>query len=167
MAKKKRYSYKTVRRSGIRYMKCCNSNPDNKYYKGKICENYEEVAEYTLSVLCNKCVRDITAPPEINKGYVSKGRIRGWQFMKEFVHSDGTVYHKGVEQPQLKGTLPPTPKPEPKKKLSKQEKEDLKNKLAQQMVFIRGELSNAKWKKDQRKHKIDLKKIERQLNKLN
>jgi hypothetical protein len=167
MAKKKRYSYKTIRKNGKRYMLCKNSNPDNKYFKDKICDQYEEVSEYTLSVLCNCCVRKITAPPEINKGYVSKGRIRGWQFMKEFVHTDGTVFHKGVEQPKLKGTLPPTPKPEPKKKLTKQEKEDLKNKLAQQMVFVRGELANAKWKKDERRHRIDLKKIERQLKKLN
>ena len=29
-------------------------------------------------------------------------------FMNEFVDKDGTVYHKGKEQPKLKGTLPPT-----------------------------------------------------------
>lgn len=28
--------------------------------------------------------------------------------MKEFVHQDGTVYHRGVEQPSLKNTLEPT-----------------------------------------------------------
>lgn len=38
----------------------------------------------------------------------STGRPRGWRWRKEFVDSDGTVFHKGVEQPKLKGTLPPT-----------------------------------------------------------
>jgi len=33
---------------------------------------------------------------------------RGWHFMNEFVDSEGNVYHKGVEQPELKGTLTPT-----------------------------------------------------------
>ena len=36
----------------------------------------------------------------------STGRPRGWQFMNEFVDSDKTVFHRGVEQPELKGTLP-------------------------------------------------------------
>tara|TARA_B100001175_G_C19045008_1_gene419229 strand:- start:96 stop:575 length:480 start_codon:yes stop_codon:yes gene_type:complete len=33
---------------------------------------------------------------------------RGWRWMTEFVTADGTVYHKGVEQPDLKGTRPIT-----------------------------------------------------------
>ena len=39
---------------------------------------------------------------------VSTGRLAGWHFMNEFVDKDGNVFHKGVEQPKLKGTLPPT-----------------------------------------------------------
>ena len=31
---------------------------------------------------------------------------RGWHFRPVYVDSEGTVYHKGVEQPDLKGTLP-------------------------------------------------------------
>ena len=165
--KKKKYSYKSIRRNGLRYMICKNSNPDNKYFAGKICENFEEVAEYTLSVLCSCCTRKISAPPEISKGYQSKGMIRGWQFMKEFVHEDGRVFHKGVEQPKLKGTLPPTPKVVSKNKLTKREKQELKNKLSKQMVFVRGELSNAKFKKDQKKFRVQLNKIERKLKKMN
>ena len=86
--------------------------------------------------------------------------------MAEFVDKDGVVYHKGVEQPKLKGTLPPTPKPESKKKLSKQEKIDLKNKLAEQMVFVRRELNKSILKKDIRSNQSSLKRIERQLKKL-
>lgn len=165
--KKKKYSYKTLRRNGIRYMLCKNSNPDNKYFNGVICERYEEVSEYTLSVLCSCCTRKITAPPEVSKGYQSRGMIRGWQFMKEFVHEDGRVFHKGKEQVHLKGTLPATPKLDNKNKLTKKEKQELKNKLAQQMIFVRGELSNAKFKKDQRRFRVQLNKIERKIKKMN
>ena len=36
------------------------------------------------------------------------GRPAGWHFMNEFVDKDGNVFHKGVEQPELKGTLQST-----------------------------------------------------------
>jgi len=50
----------------------------------------------------------------------STGRQPGWHWMKEFVDKDGNVYHKGVEVPELKGTLPPT-KPKKIKPRSKRE----------------------------------------------
>jgi hypothetical protein len=49
---------------------------------------------------------------QIDVGYIqrvlkvksrSTSKPRRWAFMAEYVHSDGTVYHKGVEQPKLKG----------------------------------------------------------------
>ena len=45
-------------------------------------------------------------------------------FYEEFVDKDGNVFHKGKEQPDLKGTLPPTKVKPPKKrkKLSADEK---------------------------------------------
>jgi hypothetical protein len=46
------------------------------------------------------------------------GRPPGWHFMNEFVDKDGNVFHKGKEQPDLKGTLPPT-KVKPRKKKKK------------------------------------------------
>ena len=39
---------------------------------------------------------------------IKSGRPAGWHFMSEFVDKDGNVFHKGVEQPELKGTLKPT-----------------------------------------------------------
>ena len=39
---------------------------------------------------------------------VKTGRPSGWHWMAEFVDKDGTVYHKGKEVPELKGTLSPT-----------------------------------------------------------
>ena len=52
------------------------------------------------------------------------GRPSGWHFMNEFVDKDGNVFHKGKEQPKLKGTLPPTkikPKKKPAKRRSQEE----------------------------------------------
>ena len=53
------------------------------------------------------------------------GRPAGWHFMNEFVDKDGNVFHKGVEQPNLKGTLPPTKVSAPKKKTKRRTKEEI------------------------------------------
>ena len=62
--------------------------------------------------------------PEQNKPKrVKTGRPSGWHFMNEFVDKDGTVYHKGKEMPELKGTLPITvvkPKKKPKRRTQEQ-----------------------------------------------
>ena len=52
------------------------------------------------------------------------GRPAGWHFMKEFVDKWGNVFHKGVEQPDLKGTLPVTLSKE-KKKILRRTKEEI------------------------------------------
>ena len=46
------------------------------------------------------------------------GRPAGWHWMAEYVDKDGNVFHKGKEQPKLKGTLEPT-KVKPRKKRKK------------------------------------------------
>ena len=55
--------------------------------------------------------------------YKPTGRPAGWHWMAEFVDKDGNVFHKGKEQPKLKGTLPPT-KVKPKKKPTKRRTKD-------------------------------------------
>jgi hypothetical protein len=63
--------------------------------------------------------------PEQNKPTrVKTGRPSGWHFMNEFVDKDGSVYHRGKEVPELKGTLPPT-KVKPKKKAKRRTKEQI------------------------------------------
>ena len=63
--------------------------------------------------------------PETDKpSYRPTGRPAGWHFMNEFVDKDGTVYHKGVEKPKLKGTLKPT-KVVAKKKTKRRTKEEI------------------------------------------
>jgi hypothetical protein len=173
MAKKKvTNNFKTRKRNGITYMICRNSIEDTSYWGWQIlskhsrCNEWTEVNPDTEAVLCHRCVNKTVGPPEIRGGYKSTGRIRGWQFMKEFVHKDGTVFHKGVEQPKLKGTLPPTePKPE-KKKLSKLEKSALQDKILEQMSFVRGQLKKAKFKKDIKSGNVKMRKLTRQLKKL-
>ena len=57
-------------------------------------------------------------PEQSKPSYTPTGRPAGWHFMNEFVDKDGNVFHKGVEQPKLKGTLKPT-KVKPRKKPTK------------------------------------------------
>ena len=112
MAKRKKvtHKFKTRNRLGKRYMICRNSIEDTSYWGWQIlskhprCNEYTAVNEDVSAVLCWKCVCKTVPPPDIKGGYVSKGRPRGWQFMKEFVDKDGNVFHKGKEQPKLKGT---------------------------------------------------------------
>ena len=63
-------------------------------------------------------------PDVVKPTYKPTGRPAGWHFMNEFVDADGNVFHKGKEQPKLKGTLPPT-KVEPKKKTKRRTKEQI------------------------------------------
>ena len=56
--------------------------------------------------------------------YKPTGRPAGWHWMAEFVDKDGTVFHKGKEQPKLKGTLSPT-KVRPKKKTKRRSQEQI------------------------------------------
>tara|TARA_R110000851_G_scaffold331210_1_gene505078 strand:- start:766 stop:1287 length:522 start_codon:yes stop_codon:yes gene_type:complete len=173
MARKKvTHKFKTKKRNNLLYMICRNSIEDTSYWgwqflsKHSRCNEWIEVGPTTTATLCHRCVNKTVGPPEMRGGYKSSGRIRGWQFMKEFVHKDGTVFHKGVEQPKLKGTLKPTePKPE-KKKLSRLEKSELRDKILEQMVMIRGDLKKATFKKDIRSNSVQLRRLERQLKKL-
>ena len=63
-------------------------------------------------------------PIENKPKRVKTGRPSGWHFMNEFVDKDGTVFHKGVEQPKLKGTRPITVV-KPKKKAKRRTQEQI------------------------------------------
>ena len=117
---KKNKEYMSFHEDGKRYMQC------------KVCKSeYVSVSENIVAVTCSTCVQRICISqmsleemiPSLRKK-VSSGRPAGWHFMKEFVDKDGSVFHKGKEQPKLKGTLSPTKVKPPKKrkKLSADEK---------------------------------------------
>jgi hypothetical protein len=87
--------------------------------------------------------------------------------MKEFVDTDGTVFHKGKEQPDLKGTLKPTKiTKKPVKKISKVQKERERQKLLAETSKLRRALNSSTTKKDIRKYTSEIRKIERRLQKI-
>jgi hypothetical protein len=109
-----------------------------KYMQCKSCYDYRPVDDTIISFTCDKCtiIRTLKRTPLEEmvpslKKKQSTGRPAGWHFMNEYVDKDGNVFHKGKEQPELKGTLEPTKvKPrKKKKKLSADEKlfKDLAN----------------------------------------
>ena len=85
----------------------------------------ENVGELATKVTCSWCVFGMVGFPEEPKStYKPTGRPAGWHWMAEFVDADGNVFHRGKEQPKLKGTLPPT-KVKPKKKIKRRSKEEI------------------------------------------
>ena len=88
----------------------------------KFCCEYQKVDNNVGYITCSKCVTmiDMIQHPQSfqTKQYKPTGRPAGWHWMAEFVDKDGNVFHKGKEQPDLKGTLKPT-KVKPKKKKKK------------------------------------------------
>ena len=87
-------------------------------------EPVPNVSEEAVSVIGSRAVLGMVGMPNEKPKRVSTGRPAGWHFMNEFVDKDGNVFHKGVEQPDLKGTLPPT-KVDPKKKTKRRTKEQI------------------------------------------
>jgi ribosomal protein S27E len=119
MVKKKR-EYISFHEDGNRFMQC------------KHCQSeYVQTSEEAVAVTCSLCTQRLCLShmsleemmPSLRKK-VSTGRPPGWHFMNEFVDKKGNVFHKGKEQPELKGTLKPTKvKPiKKRKKLTKDEK---------------------------------------------
>ena len=149
----------------MKILPCINHEKNTKYWFGHQCRNYIEVEDDVKNVVCSKCVARIAEPP---KGYDKSGepinkikRPSGWQFYSEFVDSEGNVFHRGVEQPDLKGTLEPT-KIKPKKrtkKLTSKEKERKLQPLLSQLSKHKKELSNTK--DGSKEYKAILKNIER------
>ena len=100
-----------------------------RWLQCKSCYEYKKVEEHTKAITCGKCtlINTLKLKPmgEFFKSIKPKtGRPAGWHFMNEYVDKDGNVFHKGKEQPKLKGTLKPTKVKPPKKrkKLSADEK---------------------------------------------
>ena len=94
-----------------------------KHMQCKSCYDYRPVDDEIVSFTCDKCTIIQTLKrtpleemiPSLNKKK-STGRPPGWHFMNEYVDKDGNVFHKGKEQPELKGTLKPTKVKPPKKR---------------------------------------------------
>ena len=111
---KKKQKWMSFHEDGKRYMQC-------KHCKSE----YVQTSEDAVAVTCSMCVARITISqmsleemvPSLMKKKTT-GRPPGWHFMNEFVDKKGNVFHKGKEQPELKGTLSPS-KVKPRKKKKK------------------------------------------------
>ena len=110
---KKKQEWISFHEDGKRFMQC------------KICQSeYVQTGESTVAVTCSLCTQRLCLShmsleemmPSLKKK--TTGRPPGWHFMNEFVDKKGNVFHKGKEQPELKGTLKPT-KVKPRKKKKK------------------------------------------------
>ena len=88
-------------------------------------EPVRNVNTEAVSVIGSRAVMGMVGMPDEPKQKVSTGRPAGWHFMNEFVDKDGNVFHKGKEQPKLKGTLPPTEVKPPKKKAKRRSKQEI------------------------------------------
>ena len=99
---------------GIAYMDCKITG-----------EPVANVSTEAKSVIGSRAVLGMVGLPKEKPSRVSTGRPAGWHFMNEFVDKDGNVFHKGKEQPDLKGTLPPTKVSAPKKKTKRRTKEEI------------------------------------------
>ena len=113
-------------------------------------EPVRNVSMETKSVIGSKAVMSKIHkmfPETTKKSKPKTGRPAGWHWMAEFVDKDGTVYHKGKEQPKLKGTLPPT-EVKPRKKPTK------KRRTKEQILLDRHEEKKAALKKQYRNKKF-------------
>ena len=121
---------------GVAYMDCKITGEPVK----NVSTNCKEViGSRALTGLLHKKFPDVSKPT-----YQPTGRPSGWHFMNEFVDKDGTVYHKGKEQPKLKGTRPITVV-KPKKKT--------KRRTQEQILLARQKEKKAALKKEFKKQK--------------
>lgn len=116
-----------------------------------------KVPNDVIAFTCSYCVNELLEPSE-SPAKKKVGYPRGWKFMKEFVHADGTVYHSGVEQPDLKGKKKATPIAE-KVKTSKKEKAEQKQSLLEEYHSLKKKLKTEKRKTVKKKLELRLSKI--------
>ena len=96
------------------------------------------------SVIGSKAVMGMVGLPKDKPKRQPTGRPAGWHFMNEYVDKWGNVFHKGVEQPKLKGTRPIT--------LSKKKKKILRR-TKQEILIAREAEKKAALKKAHQKQK--------------
>lgn len=128
---------------GVPYMDCKITGEPVKNVSTDVKEVIGDKAlQSSMYKLFPESFESATKPPR-----KKTGRPAGWHFMNEFVDKDGNVFHKGKEQPKLKGTLKPTKVKPPKKKVKRKtkdqilvekykEKQKLKKEFKKQQEFL-------------------------------
>ena len=121
---------KPIKRKGVsKKASTKRKKPVMHNIKSSGCGKSFKVDEVFTEVLCCLCtqkklLKEFGWPDKAITKKKGPKRPAGWHFYNEFVDIDGTVFHKGVEQPDLFGTLDATPIKEKTKKvrISKAEK---------------------------------------------
>lgn len=143
-------SFPLPKKAEMKWVSCMNG-----------CGEEVQIDADSTGATCWRCVQKMAGPPEAllkAKKKEEKNKIRrprGWKFMKEFVDSEGNVFFRGEEQPDLKSTKEPTVI-KPKEKKSAFEREQ--DRVAKQEKLA------ARYKKKQ--DKLNGKKKKRRKNEL-
>lgn len=139
-----------------------NQDPEITYrhMDCKLCGQEEVVSNLTSNVVCSHCVNTMVEPPSIGQQKIVTGRPAGWHWKAVFVDKDGTVYHRGVEQPKLKGTLAPS-EIEPKKRIRKKDKQKVFHEALRRIAKLKKQLKSARFKKDIKVIESKLKKLQK------
>ncbi len=121
-----------------------------RWMECKRCGQMSKCGDEATAITCNQCVQELVGPVEF--GAPKSDKPRGWTLMKEFVDKDGNVFHKGVEVPELKGSIKPSEKGERKKseRMTKREKEELMATAALKLHSLKKQLEKTRWKKDKK-----------------
>lgn len=73
------------------------------------CSRSVSVDDPVTAVICWECAcKKVPLARPVVKAEPEIKRARGWKFMAVYVDTEGNVFHKGIEQQALKGTLPPS-----------------------------------------------------------
>ena len=142
-----------VRKSNRKFVVCSTCNVNEV--------SVDSDSEGAICWLC--CQKMVEIPhqlkPKEETEDTAPRKPRGWRFMKVYVDAELNVYHKGVEQPELKGTLPPTVIEE-KKKLSsfqrQQKKMEHEQKLAKRYEKKKEQLEKKKKREDRKQEKFEI-----------
>ena len=156
--KTKKLSSKQLQKMNIktvkRWMTCSTSN----------CSNETLVEEDVIKVKCSICTLAMAPVPKrlLEQKKAKAEKPAGWRFMKLFVDKDGIVYHTGVIQPELKGTLDPSDvdkirEDQKKKREETKKKKELREKLKQERLAKQHEKAKKAKKKasDKKQKAID------------
>ena len=114
-------------------------------------EPVANVSTEAVSVIGSRAVTGRVGIPKEKPRREPTGRPAGWHFMKEYVDKWGNVFHKGVEQPDLKGTRPITLSKAKKKILRRTQEEILLAREAEKKAALKKEF---KKQKDFLNHKL-------------
>ena len=128
-------------------------NATYRWMECKLCGDMSKVSQDTTAVTCPTCVQEGLyeqfGGPDVTLKK-SSGRPRGWKWMAVFVDRNGTVYHKGIEQPDLKGTIEPSKIKDKGNRLTKKDKEKIKLEAGRRLYKLKKEYQKLRWKKDKK-----------------